>query len=672
MAVRKRRGPRPAAGTRANHAIAFGDRGQSAYTSPDVEVLADSIPQLVWIAHPDGWIYWYNRRWYEYTGTTPEEMTGWGWRSVHDPDILPRVMDRWQQSIRTGEPFEMEFPLRRADGIFHWFLTRVAPLRNGAGEITRWYGTNTDISELKQAEHRIRASEEKLRESENRLLIAVHAAKMGIWEWNLESGEITCSDRCRDLFGLGRDDKAEYQEFTNALHPDDRVPTEFAIRNAIDQKKDYTGVMRVAIPGSPIRWILSNGRAMYDERGVAVRMTGVAQDITEHRLIEDRVRQTQKLESLGILAGGVAHDFNNLLTGIMGGTSLALDELGEESPVSSLLRTVLLSSDRAAALTRHMLAYSGMGQFLLQQVDLSTTVRKTVPLVEHFVSKKIKLALNLVDDLPPIVADQSQIEQVIMNLLTNAGEAIGDCHGTIEIRTAVRLVDPCCSPSTAELKPGAYATLTVRDTGCGMTLDQQSKIFDPFFTTKATGRGLGLAAIHGIVRGHNGVIDVASKPGEGTQFQIFFPAGASSRCPSESGQAARDFTHRDSLRGTTVLVVDDEEAVRHIAQTALLAQGCKVLLARGGGEAIDLLTVHSDQVSVVLLDLNMPGLSGRESLSFLRSVQPKLKVIISTGFVETNVIKQFEHENISGVLNKPYGASALVNAVAGAIRQSKM
>jgi two-component system cell cycle sensor histidine kinase/response regulator CckA len=636
--------------------------------SLDVKVLADSIPQLVWIAHADGWIYWYNRRWYEYTGTTPEQMAGWGWQSVHDPAVLPQVMERWQRSIHTGESFEMEFPLRSVDGGFRWFLTRVAPLRNLSGKITRWYGTNTDITEIKDVVSLLRESEEKLRQSEDRLRISLDAAQMGIWDWNLLTGEIIWSDRCRQLFAMEPHDKVTHEEFLRAIHPDDRHLIDRTMRDALEQRKDYSAVMRTLFPDGTVRWVLSNGRALYDEAGRQVRMMGVAQDITQRHLVEERIRQTQKLESLGILAGGIAHDFNNLLTGIMAGASLALDEIGEDSSIGPLLHAVLNSGDRAADLTRQMLAYSGKGQFLLHHVNLSKKVLKTIPLIEHFISKKIRLELNLSENLPLIEADRSQIDQVIMNLLTNAGEAIGDQAGTIAIGTGVEHIDelsPRSESLRAEgLQAGSYVTLTIRDTGCGMDQAQQSRIFDPFFTTKATGRGLGLAAIHGIVRGHKGTIEVASKPGKGTLFRVLFPASAMG---SEQVDLTQPVFPPKTTEDATILVVDDEELVRHVARAVLESRGHRVFVAKSGGEAIDLLKRHFDQISLVLLDLSMPGLSGSELLPLLRTIQPNLRIVISSGFSEADVVRQFENEQISGVLHKPYLAAALINAVGAAL-----
>ena len=633
-----------------------------------MKVLADAIPQLVWMAQPDGWIFWYNRRWHEYTGTTPQQMEGWGWQSVHDPVMLPQVMESWQESIRTGREFEMEFPLRAADGHFGWFLTRVSPLRDADGAIVRWYGTNTDISALKNAEKVIRTSEEKLRRSEDTLRVALDAALLGIWDWDLQTGALVFSDRSKSLFGIPQDSEVTYEMFLAAVHPDDRGWVDQAVRDARMKNSGYSVVMRVILPDGSLRWISSSGRVFSDAAGLPLRMAGAAQDITERQAVEERVRQSQKLESLGLLAGGVAHDFNNLLTGIMGGASMALELAEEDSQIVPLLRNVVLSSERAAELTRQMLAYSGRGQFLLELADLSEQVRKTVPLVEHFVSKKVSVHLDCAENLPAIFADTSQLQQVVMNLLTNAGEAIGNRTGTIEISTAHEEVDEKASRKISErwteFPRGSYVTLRVRDSGSGMDEATQARIFDPFFTTKMTGRGLGLAAIQGIVRGHKGAIQVTSKPGRGTLFEVFFPASAGSVGLAKKPAGANPDRAVAPAAKQTILVVDDEAVVLKVARTILESKGYHVLAARSGGEAIELFKTQADQICLVILDLSMPGMSGKECLPLLRAIRKDFRVLISSGFNESEVIRQFEEDTITGVIPKPYTAGVFSAAVA--------
>ncbi len=282
-------------------------------------------------------------------------------------------------------------------------------------------------------------------------------------------------------------------------------------------------------------------------------------DLTERKRLEQRLRESQKLESIGLLAGGVAHDFNNLLTGILGNASLALDELSPVHPVRPILENVILASERAAHLTRQLLAYSGKGRFVIQPINLSELVREIGSLLRLTIPKKVHLRLDLDDKLPPVEADSSQIQQLIMNLVLNGAEAIGDGIGAVLVTTGVREVDETYKQSALmrdELAPGKYVYLEVHDTGSGMDEQTKARIFDPFFTTKFTGRGLGLAAALGIVRGHKGDIKVYSTPGRGSTFKILLPAG------SGSYEEAEQEIQRQELHGQgTVLIVDDEDIV---------------------------------------------------------------------------------------------------------------
>jgi PAS domain S-box-containing protein len=272
----------------------------------------------------------------------------------------------------------------------------------------------------------------------------------------------------------------------------------------------------------------------------AIRATLViAVDLTERKRIEQQLRETQKLESIGVLAGGIAHDFNNLLTGILGNMSLAMEQVPPGDPVRELLGRSLRSSERAAELVRQLLAYAGKGRFIVEPIDLSALVRELSPLLMTSIPKPVRFELELAAELPLIEGDFVQIEQIVINLATNAAEAIGNRAGTVLIRTGVRDV----VAQNGELAPGRYVYLEVRDDGCGMDKATQAQIFDPFFSTKFTGRGLGLAAVSGIVRGHCGAIHVTSEPGKGSTFEVLLPAA--SRVPANAGGAktGRESTH---------------------------------------------------------------------------------------------------------------------------------
>jgi two-component system cell cycle sensor histidine kinase/response regulator CckA len=388
-------------------------------------------------------------------------------------------------------------------------------------------------------------------------------------------------------------------------------------------------------------------------------------DVTERKraeeekmLLERRIQETQKLESLGVLAGGIAHDFNNILTAIIGNTSLARMKLAPTAPAYSCLEKIETSSRRAADLCNQMLAYSGKGQFNVMRFDLSGIVEETTHLLQLSISKKIVLKYDLDRDLPAILADATQIRQIIMNLVINASEAIGNKSGLIRIATGAMYADhnylkeEFLSPNLGE---GHYAYLEICDNGCGMDKETRARIFDPFFTTKFTGRGLGLAAVLGIVRGHKGALKVYSEPGRGTKFKLILPcANGSAECP-ENGPAAM------SWRGSgTVLVVDDEEAVRTVVAGMLQTFGFQVEQARDGIEALALFRDIGDRVRLVLIDLTMPRLDGAETFRELRRVKSDINVILMSGFSEYDTMDRFAGKENIGFIQKPFNAEKLL------------
>jgi len=388
-----------------------------------------------------------------------------------------------------------------------------------------------------------------------------------------------------------------------------------------------------------------------------------ARDITQRKRFEEQLRQTQKLESLGVLAGGVAHDFNNLLVGILGNASLALESISPASPVREMLQDVVKATEQAAHLTKQLLAYAGKGRFFIQAIDLSEMVKETVSLLQTSIPRSVQLRLNLAGNLPCIEADPTQMQQLLMNLVINGAEAIGEnTPGMVMVTTAlVEMDEPYIRQVLAaadQIAAGTYVSLEVHDNGSGMDEATISRIFDPFFTTKFTGRGLGLAAVLGIVRGHKGALKVYSTPGKGTTFKIFFPATAESlvKPPAPASQG--------SLSGKgVILVIDDEEIVRRTAKKTLERYGYDVLIAENGQEGVSLFQALADKISMVLLDLTMPVLSGEEALRQLKSIRPNTKIVLSSGFNEVEAIQRFAGKGLAGFIQKPYTAAALAEQI---------
>ncbi|HWQ56526.1 MAG TPA: PAS domain S-box protein [Bryobacteraceae bacterium] len=381
-------------------------------------------------------------------------------------------------------------------------------------------------------------------------------------------------------------------------------------------------------------------------------------DLTERKRIEAQFREAQKMESIAVLAGGIAHDFNNILTGILGNASLLLESMHPFDADRVYLEGLISAGERAADLTRQLLAYAGKGRFVLSRLDLSTEVSGMLGLLRASLPATARIETELPPGLPDIEADSGQIQQVLMNLVLNAAEALEGRPGQIHIRTFARAVEEM---GGGGLSPGIYAALEVRDTGCGMDAATLERIYEPFFTTKFTGRGLGLPAVHGIVKAQKGVIQVSSEPGKGSVFTLFFPA-AHAEAPRrvEWAGAAEPANPR---RPEIVLVVDDEESVRQVAQAALERHGYTVLLANDGPDAIEVFRQMHDRISVIVLDATMPRMSGEETLREIKRIRPDVGVLLSSGYSHQEAERRFRGHELAGFIGKPYTAAALAEKV---------
>ncbi|HQU45289.1 MAG TPA: PAS domain S-box protein, partial [Pirellulales bacterium] len=404
------------------------------------------------------------------------------------------------------------------------------------------------------------------------------------------------------------------------------------------------------------------------ETGEIIGGLAIIRDVTEKKQLEMQMQHAQKLETLGVLAGGIAHDFNNLLMVILGNAELASLGLPADASARENIAQIETAANRAADLCKQMLAYSGKGKFVVRPLDLSGLVKEMADLLEIAVAKKGSLTYELAEDLPAIEADAAQMQQVVMNLITNAADAVEPAGGEVRVQTRAVVADAellaqCyCDDSVPE---GLYVCLEVSDNGCGMDEETQAHIFDPFFTTKFTGRGLGMAAVLGIIRGHRGAIHVQSAPGGGTTIRVLFPP---------SVQAPRGFVKEspalDSWRGKgTVLVVDDEEMVLRVARAILESVGFEVLTATSGTEAVEMFARRPKEIDLVLMDMTMPHMNGEETFAQLREIDPKVLVVMASGYSEHEATSHIVSKNLAGFLQKPYRAADLVAKLRGLLER---
>ena len=513
-------------------------------------------------------------------------------------------------------------------------------------------------------------------DSSEKLLRSVTATvPHSLYVFNVQAQQTEYQNRyLASELGYTREELASMQPSVLAqlLHPDDlkRTPALLERWDTAADGEVLETEYRMRRKDGSWRWFLGRDTVYErDAQGKVKSIIGTAQDIThrveaekQRREFEAKIRHSQKLESLGVLAGGIAHDFNNLLTSILGFADLALMALPADSHASSYLQEVINGAQSAAELTGQMLAYSGKGKFTSETFDLSKVVSETSRLLEVSVSKKHTLKLDLDPDLPRCEGDMGQLRQVIMNLILNASEAIGDEHGDIAVSTSsvMQEAELVCPLTSKTLPSGQYVCLCVADNGCGMPKETQAKLFDPFFSTKLSGRGLGMSAVLGIVRGHQGRIVVDSTVGKGTTFQIFLPASSLNR-------PADGVAHEEDTKGFdpgAVLVADDEASILHSTSAVLKSLGFEVVTASNGKEAIEQFENRPDGIRLALLDLTMPEYDGAQVCQLIRDTRPDLPVILMSGYSEEAAGERIANDVQTAFLKKPFRIDELKKLLA--------
>ncbi len=560
-------------------------------------------------------------------------------------------------------------PMQLADGTRRWIETFKEPLRDYEGTVVGVLGLYSDVTER-------RLQEIDLRETRLMLQTVLDSIPVRVFWKDLDSVYRGCNvlfARDAGLEGpeevLGKNDHdLGWSKQADLYRADDRE-----VMAANTPKVGYEEPQTT--PDGEEIWLRTSKVPLHDLEGKVIGVLGTYEDITaskraesEQRSLEAQVLHAQKLESLGILAGGIAHDFNNLLVAMLGHADLALKDLADPGRVQQHLEEIRVATRRARELTNQMLAYSGKGRFVVRSLRLGEVVTEMGHLLEATIPKKVALRHALAEDLPAVEADVAQLRQVVMNLVTNAAEAIGEGGGTITLATGRQQVSPGdlrAALSRERLPGGEYVFLEVSDDGCGMDATTRERLFEPFFTTKFQGRGLGLAAVLGIVRGHRGTIEVASEPGKGSSFKVLLPVGRGDAPPLD--EPAPDETSAAPLQGT-VLVVDDEEVVREVTREMLEGSGLDVLTAADGVEALEVFGEHRERIALVVLDMTMPRMDGEEAFRELRRLDPRVRVILTSGYDEQETTNRFVGERLAGFLQKPFTLQDLERKLRAVLR----
>ncbi len=564
-------------------------------------------------------------------------------------------------SSTSGEEFAVELMQQgAADYVLKDRLSRLGPA------VTR-------ALDQRRARGDMRAADDSFRASEARLRLALDGGQMGLWEWNVRTGRAVWNAREYELLGLptGTGDEPG-ERFFEYIHPDDVARVRRVAERSLASGEDFDTEMRVNRADGQMRWLVARGRVERDAQGRPAVMIGVNYDITERRRLEEQLRQSQKMDAIGQLAGGVAHDFNNLLTVILGYSELALAALlpaaGEapaatEAPAAAEAREHVIAirhaGERAAALTRHLLAFSRRQMLEPKVLDLNDVVAGAEKMLQRLIGEGIALATVLAPNLPKVRIDPGQIEQVILNLAFNARDAMPE-GGRLFLETHL---DECATRPPhdgAAPPPVQHVRLTVRDTGAGIPPEVKPRIFEPFFTTKAIGRGtgLGLATVYGIVQQSGGWIDVTSRSGAGATFDIYFPAIEIARSTPSPAAASSDVAGLE-----TILLVEDDAAVRVLTRQALERQGYRILEAAGGRDALRVAEANAESIDLLITDVVMPELGGRELAEALIARRPALKVLFVSGYTEDGLLRQGIAQAKSAYLQKPFTLLALARRV---------
>lgn len=582
--------------------------------------------------------------------------------TTRDHIVGMRIEEMRDQRHRTaleaalgGETVTWESPYHATitEGWF-WGSATFGPLRNVAGEIVGVIvALTSSTSPVEQSTH---SCEIRLGESQR-------LGRVGSWIYDLRRNRAEGSPEFFRIVGVTSALLSAPQDLERWIHPEDREAVRAKMDSVIGAQKPFALCeFRLARPDGATRYVIMRGELKYSRDGVPLMAWGTLQDITERHALEEQLQRARQMEGLGQLAGGIAHDFNNILTVIQVETGFLLEGLTDNDPLNAEVVEIRRAAERAAGLTRQLLAFSRKQILRPRLIQLNVLVTDTTHMLRRLIGEDIELVIELTEDPVTTLSDPGQLEQVLVNLAVNARDAMPK-GGVLRLGTSTITV-----PADDAIVPaGDYVVLTVSDTGHGMEENVRRRIFDPFFTTKPAGKGtgLGLSTVFGIVEQSGGKLSVESEPGSGARFTIYLPRASPNSTPSEP-QPVPVAATSDSPRAT-VLLVEDERVLRSVSQRALENEGYTVLTAEDGFEAVAIAETFSAAIDLLITDVVLPGLNGRDLAAHLRQRRPTLEVLYMTGYTDDEILRRGLSNDQVNLLDKPFNASQLLRAASRAI-----
>jgi PAS domain S-box-containing protein len=567
---------------------------------------------------------------------------------IYSEDIERIASEVKTYSESGADAFKQKYRVIKADGEIRWVDDYTVVERNDRGEITHYYGYILDITDIKKAQEALIKSEAVLAEAQN-------IAHIGSWDWDIVNNNLRWSDEIYRIFGLTPQDfGATYEAFLSSVHPEDRELVKDAVNKALYNKKTYSIDHRIVLPDGAKRIVHEQARVIYDRGDKPVRMIGTVQDITEQRHLEEQFRHAQKMEAVGQLAGGIAHDFNNILTGILGYGHILITKKGEDELVKNCVSQIISQSQKAANLTKDLLTFSRKQVMNPRPTNLNDLIKTTEKMLVRLIGEHIEFRTNLADKDLIVTIDSVHIEQSLMNLATNARDAMPD-RGALTINTEFVELDNGFINAHGYGEVGRYALINFADTGIGMDDVTRKRIFEPFFTTKEVGKGtgLGLAMVYGIVKQHNGFINVYSEPGRGTVFKIYLPI-------TESAAEKNDTMVLIAQKGgtETVLIAEDEAETRKVIKILLEEFGYRVIEAVNGEDAVNKFIENKDRIQFAIFDAVMPKKSGMEAYKEIKKMKPDMKALFMSGYTADQT-KHILEEGLH-LLSKPIAPDELL------------